>query len=87
MNAPVTFGRNRLVALACAVDCQYVSDDGGNFRGFLVLRSLDGARRPASEPSPGNLVECRTILRFKDGSLYDEALFLRRAFSGWRATV
>jgi len=47
----------------------------GNFRGFLVLRSLDGAAIAYGEVSQkptGNLVECRTILRFKDGSLYDE---------------
>jgi len=48
----------------------------GNFRGFLVLRSLDGtaiAYGDVSQKPTGNLVECRTILRFKDGSLYDES--------------
>jgi hypothetical protein len=48
----------------------------GNFRGFLVLRSLDGtaiAYGEVSQKPTGNLVECRTILRFKDGSMYDEA--------------
>jgi hypothetical protein len=49
----------------------------GNFRGFLVLRSLDGAAIAYGEMSQkptGNLVECRTLLRFKDGSLYDESV-------------
>jgi hypothetical protein len=48
----------------------------GNFRGFLVLRSLDGAAiayGEAIQKPTGSLVECRTILRFKDGSLYDES--------------
>jgi len=48
----------------------------GNFRGFLVLRSLDGAAIAYGEVTQKptrNLVECRTILRFKDGSLYDES--------------
>jgi hypothetical protein len=48
----------------------------GNFRGFLVLRSLDGeaiAYGEVSQKPTGNLNECRTILRFKDGSLYDES--------------
>lgn len=48
----------------------------GNFRGFLVLRALDGAAIAYGEVSQkptGNLIECRTILRFKDGSLYDES--------------
>ena len=48
----------------------------GNFRGFLVVRSPDGAAIGYGEMSQkptGNLVECRTILRFKDGSLYDES--------------
>jgi hypothetical protein len=48
----------------------------GNFRGFLVLRSLDGAAIAYGEVSQKptrDLVECRTILRFKDGSLYDES--------------
>jgi hypothetical protein len=48
----------------------------GNFRGFLVLRSLDGAAIAYGEVSQkptGNLVECRTILNFKDGSLFDES--------------
>ncbi len=41
-----------------------------------MLRSLDGAAIAYGEVSQkptGNLVECRTILRFKDGSLYDES--------------
>ena len=48
----------------------------GNFRGFLVLRSLGGAAIAYGEVSQkptGELVEFRTILRFKDGSLYDES--------------
>lgn len=48
----------------------------GNFRGFIVIRSLDGAAIGYGEMSQkptGSLVECRTILRFKDGSLYDES--------------
>jgi hypothetical protein len=48
----------------------------GNFRGFLVLRLLDGtaiAYGEESQKPTGNLVECRTILRFKDGSLFDES--------------
>ena len=48
----------------------------GNFRGFLVLRSLDGAAIAYGEVSQkptGNLIECRTFLKFKDGSLYDES--------------
>jgi len=48
----------------------------GNFRGFIVLRSLDGAAIAYGEVSQkpmGDLVECRTILRFKDGSLFDES--------------
>ena len=50
----------------------------GNFRGFLVLRSLDGAAIAYGEVSQkpmGKLAECRTILRFKDGSLYDDPRF------------
>jgi hypothetical protein len=49
----------------------------GNFRGFLVLRSLEGtaiAYGEVSQKPMGNLVECHTILRFKDGSLYDESV-------------
>ena len=48
----------------------------GNFRGFIVLRSLEGAAIAYGEVSQkptGDLVECRTILRFKDGSLFDES--------------
>jgi hypothetical protein len=48
----------------------------GTFRGFLVLRSLDGsaiAYGEVSQKPSGNAVGCRTILRFKDGSLYDES--------------
>jgi hypothetical protein len=48
----------------------------GTFRGFLVLRSLDGvaiAYGEVSQKPTGNAVECRTTLRFKDGSLYDES--------------
>jgi hypothetical protein len=48
----------------------------GTFRGFLVLRSLDGmaiAYGEVSQKPTGNAVECRTILRFKDGSLHDES--------------
>jgi hypothetical protein len=48
----------------------------GNFRGFLVLRSVDGAAvayGDVSQKPMGKLAECRTILRFKDGSLYDES--------------
>lgn len=48
----------------------------GNFRGFLVLRSLDGtaiAHGEMSQKPTGKFVECRTILKFKDGSLYDES--------------
>jgi hypothetical protein len=47
----------------------------GNFRGFLVLRSLDGtpiAYGEESQRPAGKVIECRTTLRFKDGSLYDE---------------
>ena len=38
----------------------------GNFRGFIVLRSLEGAAIAYGEVSQkptGDLVECRTILR------------------------
>jgi hypothetical protein len=48
----------------------------GTFRGFLVLRSLDGmaiAYGEVSQKPTGNAVACHTILRFKDGSLYDES--------------
>ena len=48
----------------------------GNFRGFVVLKSLDGAAIAYGEvcqKATGDLVECRTILRFTDGSLYDES--------------
>ena len=48
----------------------------GNYRGFLVVRSLDGAAIAYGEMSQkptGSLVECRFILRFTDGSLYDES--------------
>jgi hypothetical protein len=48
----------------------------GNFRGLLVLRSLDGtaiAYAEVCQKAMGDLVECRTILRFTDGSLYDES--------------
>ena len=48
----------------------------GKSLGFLVLRSLDGpaiAYGEVSQKPTGNLVECRTILSFKDGSLYDES--------------
>ena len=48
----------------------------GTFRGFLVLRSLDGtaiAYGEVSQKPAGSAVVCRTILRFKDGSLYDES--------------
>jgi hypothetical protein len=48
----------------------------GTFRGFLVLRSLDGtaiAYGEVSQKPAGNVIGCRTILRFKDGSLYDES--------------
>jgi hypothetical protein len=49
----------------------------GNLRGFLILRSLDGAaiahgelrQRPKSA-----LIESRLLLHFKDGSLYDETV-------------
>jgi hypothetical protein len=63
---------------ACAVEAApiRVRMIEGNFRGFLVLRSLDGAAIAYGEVNQkptGNLVECRTILRFKDGSLYDES--------------
>jgi hypothetical protein len=49
----------------------------GNYRGFLVLRSLDGtaiAYGETSQKATSNVVECHTILRFKDGSLYDESV-------------
>ncbi len=48
----------------------------GTFRGFLVLRSLDGtaiAYGEVSQKLMGDLIESRTILRFTDGSLYDES--------------
>jgi len=48
----------------------------GNFRGFLVLRLLDGtaiAYGEMSQKPTGNVLESRTMLRFKDGSLYDES--------------
>jgi hypothetical protein len=48
----------------------------GTFRGFLVLRSLDGkaiAYGEMSQKPAGNAIECRTILRFTDGSLYEES--------------
>ena len=48
----------------------------GNLRCFLALRSLDGtaiAYGEVSQKPTGNLIESRTILRFKDGSLYDES--------------
>jgi hypothetical protein len=64
--------------LSCAAEAApiHVRMSEGNFRGFLVLRSLDGAAIAYGEVSQkpaGSLVECRTILRFKDGSLFDEA--------------
>lgn len=48
----------------------------GNFRGFIILRTLEGAAIAYGEVSQkptGDLIECRTILRFKDGSLFDES--------------
>lgn len=48
----------------------------GNSRGFLVVRSPAGAAIAYGEVSQkptGSLVESRMILRFKDGSLYDES--------------
>jgi hypothetical protein len=48
----------------------------GNFRAFLVLRTLDGtaiAYGEVGQKPTGNLIECRTLLRFKDGSLYLES--------------
>ena len=47
----------------------------GNYRGFLVLRTLDGqalAYGDVTQSPKGGLVKCRMVLRFKDGSLYDE---------------
>lgn len=48
----------------------------GNYRGFLLVRSSAGAAIAYGEMSQkptGSLVECRMVLKFKDGSLYDEA--------------
>jgi len=48
----------------------------GNYRGFLVVRSPAGAAIAYGEMSQkptGSLVESRMILRFTDGSLYDES--------------
>ncbi len=48
----------------------------GNFRGFLVLRSLDGtaiAYGELSQKPTGKFIDSHMILRFKDGSLYDES--------------
>jgi hypothetical protein len=47
----------------------------GNARGFLVVRSLDGeaiAYGELIQKSPGAVIDSRLLLRFKDGSLYDE---------------
>jgi hypothetical protein len=47
----------------------------GNYRGFLVVRSTAGAAIAYGEMSQkptSRLVESRMILKFKDGSLYDE---------------
>ena len=47
----------------------------GNTRGFLVLRSLDGAEIAQGELSQkpaGAVIESRLLLHFKDGSLRDE---------------
>jgi hypothetical protein len=48
----------------------------GNYRGFLVVRSPAGpaiAYGEMSQKPTGSLVECRMILRFTNGSLYDES--------------
>jgi hypothetical protein len=63
---------------SCAVEAApiRVRLSEGTFRGFLVLRSLDGiaiAYGEVSQKPTGTAVECRTTLRFKDGSLYDES--------------
>jgi hypothetical protein len=70
-SSPRCFGR-------CAIDAAPIRIRliEGNFRGSVVLRSLDGvaiAYGEVSQKPTGNLVECRTILRFKDGSLFDES--------------
>lgn len=56
----------------------------GNFRGFLVLRSLDGAaiaHGEVSQQPAGKTILCHTILRFKDGSLFDESVvFSQRGY-------
>jgi len=76
---PVTFfAVMAALVCSCAVEAAPIRVRlvEGNFRGFLVLRSLDGAAiayGDVSQKPMGNLVECRTILRFKDGSLYDES--------------
>jgi hypothetical protein len=47
----------------------------GTYRGFLVLRSLDAtaiAYGEISQKPTGNVVDCHMVLRFKDGSLFDE---------------
>jgi len=49
----------------------------GHVRGFLVLRSLDGARLANGElvqRPRGALLESRLSFQFKDGSLYDETV-------------
>ena len=62
----------------CAVEAEPISVRliEGNYRGFLVVRSPAGAAIAYGEMSQkptGSLVESRMILRFTDGSLYDES--------------
>jgi hypothetical protein len=64
---------------SCNVDAAPISVRliEGNYRGFVVVRSLAGAAIAYGEMSQkptGGLVEFRMILRFKDGSLYDESV-------------
>jgi len=82
-----------LLLWPCAVEAEpiRVRTDRGKLprfrRGSIAGWYGDRLRRDEPE-AHGQLVECRTILRFKDGSLYDERRHSRRSeSSGSRPTV